>query len=70
MINTALESYGLKTSTGFDHGRVRLPSLPWRHKNSQPMACIDSRTLSTTAAASPSLPELLVGETHANSPAH
>ena len=68
MINTALESYGLKTSTGFDHGRVRLPcvytletqELPTNGVYRLPHTC-------TTVAASP---ELLVGETRTNSPAH
>ena len=49
--------------------RVRSRCVPWRHKKSKRMACIDSRMLSTTVA-SPCQRYILAGETHANSPAH
>ena len=51
--------------------RVLSLCVPWRHKNSQRMACIDSRMLYTTVASPcQTLCELLAGETHTDSPAH
>ena len=66
----AFEMYGA-ADHDCDSDQVRSLCVSWRHNKSQRRACIDSRTLFTTVASPcQTLCELLVGETHTDSPAH